>query len=52
MWLSVGYVIPMQGDKNLNKIRPSEEFFLLAETGDILEDPGPQTVFLLRAEAP
>ncbi len=45
-------MIPMQGDKNLNTIRPGEDFFLLAETGDILEDPGPQGIFLLRAEAP
>mgnify|MGYP004461748839 CR=1 FL=1 len=47
-------MIPMQGDKNLNTIRPGEEFFLLAETGDILEDPGsnPPQIFLLRAEAP
>ena len=54
MWLSVGYVIPMVGDKNLNTLRPGEEYFLLAETGDILEDPGPNPpqIFLLRAEAP
>lgn len=47
-------MIPMQGDKNLNTIRPGEEYFLLAETGDILEDPGsnPPQILLLRAEAP
>lgn len=52
MWLGIGYTIPHQGDRNVNRVTPTEEYYLLHEDGRILDIAYPYDGSLERAEAP
>ena len=52
MWLGIGYTIPHQGDRNLNRVTPDQEYYLLHENGNILKAAYPYDALLQRAEAP
>jgi len=51
MWLGIGYTIPHQGDRNLNRV-VDKEYYLLHEDGRILDLAAPYVGSLERAEAP
>ncbi len=51
MWLGIGYTIPHQGDKNLNRVT-NKEYYLLHEDGRILDLAYPYVGSLEIAEAP